>query len=140
MNMYYNTILQLLAALTNVVGTTYAILSVLKLKPKELYQALTLEGMDRSDDSLLTQKKQARIGISLVIYAWMLQVLFSFWTITNTAVFIWCLVAYLALTFALCSILFLINKRFENRYYELKKEWDKENPNKHGDLHTYGEF
>ena len=100
--MYYNTILQLLASLTNVVGTTYAILSVLRLKPKELYQTLTLEGMDRSDDSLLAQKKQARIGISLVIYAWMLQVLFSFWSITSIAMFIWCLVAYLALTFALC--------------------------------------
>ena len=32
--MYYNTILQLLAGLTNVIGTTYAVLSILKLKPK----------------------------------------------------------------------------------------------------------
>ena len=138
--MYYNTILQMLASLTNVIGTIYAILSILKLKPRELYQTLILEGMNKSDDSLLTQKKQARIGISLVIYAWILLVLFSFWVITNTAVFILCLVAYGILTFLLYLILFVINKRFENRYYELKVEWDKENPNKHGDLHTYGEF
>lgn len=61
--MYYNTILQLLAALTNVIGTTYAVLSILKLKPQDLYQAITIEGMDKNDESLLVQKKQARTGI-----------------------------------------------------------------------------
>lgn len=65
--MYYNTILQLVAALTNVTGTTYAVLSILKLKPTDLYQAITIDGMDKNDESLLTQKKQARIGICLVI-------------------------------------------------------------------------
>lgn len=35
--MQYNTILQLLGALTNVVGTTYEVLSILKLKPNDLY-------------------------------------------------------------------------------------------------------
>lgn len=138
--MYYNTILQVMASLTNVVGTTYAILSILKLKPKDLYQTLTLEGMNRSDDSLLTQKKQARIGMSLVIYAWILQALFSFWMITNTIVFILCLIAYGVLAGVLCLILFWVNKNFENRYHKLKKEWEKENPHKHEDLHTYGEF
>ena len=138
--MYYNTILQVMASLTNVVGTAYAILSILKLKPKELYQTLTLEGMNRSDDSLLTQKKQARIGISLVVYAWILQTLFSFWVITNTIVFILCLIAYGVLTGVLCLILFWVNKNFENRYHKLKKEWEKENLHKHEDLHTYGEF
>lgn len=47
--MYYNTILQLLAALTNVIGTTYAVLSILKLKAQDLYQAITIDGMDKND-------------------------------------------------------------------------------------------
>ena len=119
---YYTTILQLLAALTNVIGTTYAVLSILKLKPEELYLALTIEGMDRSDESLLIQKKQARTGISFVVYGWMLQTLFSFWTITTLFLFIVCLSAYAFLTSVLCLILFLLNRKFEKKYYELREK------------------
>lgn len=137
---YYTTILQLLAALTNVIGTTYAILSILKLKPEELYQALTIEGMDRSDESLLVQKEQARIGISLVVYAWMLQALFSFWTITTLFLFMVCLFAYVILTSVLCLILFLLNRKFEKKYYELREKMDKDNSDRHSDYHTITEF
>ena len=138
--MYYTTILQLLAGLTNVIGTTYAVLSILKLKPKELYQALTIEGMDKNDETLLTQKKQARIGISLVVYAWILQVLFSFWTIKTVSLFIGCLVAYVVLTFILCLMLYLLNRQFEKKYYKLREKMDKENPDRHSDYHTITEF
>ena len=105
--MYYNTILLLIAALTNVVGTTYAVLSILKLKPKEIYQALTIEGMDRNDETLLVQKKQARIGISLVAYAWMLQVLFSFVTVNTIKSFLIWLSVYVLITAVLCLLLSL---------------------------------
>lgn len=138
--MYYNTILQLLFALTNVIGTTYAVLSILRLKPKELYQAITIEGMDKNDEALLVQKKQARIGISLVVYAWILQVIFSFWTITALYLFVVCLSAYVILTFILCIILFLSNRKFEKKYYELREKMDKEDPDRHSDYHTITEF
>ena len=138
--MYYNTILQLLFALTNVIGTTYAVLSILRLKPKDLYQAITIEGMDKNDEALLVQKKQARIGISLVVYAWVLQVIVSFWIITTLYLFVVCLSAYVILTFILCIILYLSNRKFEKKYCELREKMDKENPDRHSDYHTITEF
>mgnify|MGYP003293827733 CR=1 FL=1 len=138
--MYYNTILQLIAALTNVTGTTYAILSILKLKPKDLYQAITIDGMDKNDESLLTQKKQARIGICLVIYAWVLQVIFSFFSISSGIIFALSLLTYVVVTVALCFSLFLTNKRFEKKYFELREQMDKENNDRHSDYHSITEF
>ncbi len=138
--MYYNTILLLIAALTNVIGTIYAILSILKLKPKELYQALTIEGMDRNDETLLIQKKQARIGIGLVVYAWVLQVLFSFVTVTTIKSFLIWMVIYVFGTVVLCLSIFFLNKRFEKKYYQLRAKLDKENPDRHSDYHTITEF
>ena len=138
--MYYNTILLLIAALTNVIGTIYAILSILKLKPKELYQALTIEGMDRNDETLLIQKKQARIGIGLVVYAWVLQVLFSFVTVTTIKSFLIWMVIYVFGTVVLCLSIFFLNKRFEKKYYQLRAKLDKENLDRHSDYHTITEF
>ena len=138
--MYYNTILQLVAALTNVIGTTYAVLSILKLKPNDLYQAVTIDGMDKNDESLLTQKKQARIGICLVIYAWILQVIFSFFSISSGKMFVLSLLAYVVVTVALCLSLFLANKRFAKKYFELRKQMDKENNDRHSDYHSIIEF
>lgn len=138
--MQYNTILQLLGALTNVVGTTYAVLSILKLKPNDLYQAITIDGMDKNDESLLTQKKQARIGISLVIYAWILQVIFSFCSISSGQMFMLSLLAYVVVTVFLCLCLFFANKRFEKKYFELRKQMDKENKDRHSDYHSIIEF
>ena len=138
--MYYNTILLLIAALTNVIGTAYALLSILRLKPKELYQALTIEGMDRNDETLLIQKKQARIGIGLVAYAWALQVLFSFVTVDTIKSFLIWIVIYVFLTVILCLLIFFLNKRFEKKYYQLRAKLDKENPDRHSDYHTITEF
>ena len=138
--MYYNTILLLIAALTNVIGTTYAVLSILKLKPKELYQALTIEGMDRNDETLLIQKKQARIGIGLVVYAWVLQVLFSFVTVTTIKSFLIWMAIYVFVTVVLCLLIFFLNKRFEKKYYQLRAKLDKETPDRHSDYHTITEF
>lgn len=138
--MYYNTILLLISALTNVIGTTYAVLSILSLKPKEIYQALTIEGMDRNDETLLVQRKQARIGVALVAYAWILQVFFSFVTVTTLKAFLVFLSIFTVLTIILCVSLFLLNKKFENKYYKLREKMDKENPDRHSDYHTIIDF
>lgn len=138
--MYYNTILQLLAALTNVIGTTYAVLSILKLKPQDLYQAITIDGMDKNDESLLVQKKQARTGIGLVIYAWFLQVIFSFCPALSCKMFIFLLLIYSAATTALCLCLFFANKQFEKKYLDLRRQLDGKNSDRHSDAHSIIEF
>ena len=136
----YNTILQLLAALTNVIGTTYAVLSILKLKPNDLYNSITIEGMDKYDESLLTQKKQARVGITLIAYAWILQSVFSLVQIKSCCVFLSCILGYNVITTVLCIVLHIINKRFEKTYRDLKEKLKKENPDSHMDYHTVQEF
>ncbi len=138
--MIYNTILQLVASLTNVVGTTYAVLSILKLKPTDLYQAITIDGMDRNDEALLVQKKQARSGISLVIYAWILQVILSIYSITSFRIFLLCMLTYIVITTILCICLFFANKNLEKKYSEVKAKLDKENKDRHIDAHTIIEF
>lgn len=138
--MYYNTILQLLAGWTNVIGTTYAVLSILKLKPQDLYQAITIDGMDKNDESLLIQKKQARIGIGLVIYAWFLQVVFSFCSVQSCKVFVIALLIYAVVTTALCLCLLVANKRFAKKYLELRKQMDEKSGDRHSDAHSIIEF
>lgn len=138
--MYYNTILQLLAALTNVVGTVYAVLSILKLKPTDLYKSITIDGMDQSDETLLIQRQQARVGICLVIYAWLLQVLFSFLKVSSVKMFLVCILVYVVATAVLCLVLFLSNRYFAKKYFELRENLNKNNRDRHLDSHTIIEF
>ena len=138
--MYYNTILQLLAALTNVVGTGYAVLSILKLKPIDLYKSITIDGMDQSDETSLVQRKQARVGICLVVYAWFLQVLFLFLKVSSIKIFIACMHGYVVTTDILCLVLFLSYRRFSKKYFELRENLNKNNRDRHLDSHTITEF
>lgn len=133
----FNTISQLLASLTNVIGTTYAVLSILKLKPNDLYNSITIEGMDKYDESLLAQKKQARVGITLIAYAWILQLVFSLVQIKSYCVFLICILGYVVFTTILCIALHIINKRFEKTYIDLKEKSRKENPDNHMNSHIW---
>lgn len=58
MSIAYMDILQLLSSAINVIGTVYAVLSILKLKPKEIYSSITISGMDQKDMELITQKNK----------------------------------------------------------------------------------
>ena len=136
----FNTILQLLASLTNVIGTTYAVLSILKLKPSDLYNSITIEGMDKYDESLLTQKEQARVGITLIAYAWILQLVFSFVQIKSCCAFWSCILSYVVFTTVLCIVLHRLNVRFEKTYIDIKEKNKKENPDTHMDSHIWHEF
>lgn len=136
----YNTILQLLFSLTNVIGTTYAVLSILRLTPTELYKSLTIEGMDKNDKSLLTQKKQARVGISLISWAWLWQAAFSFITIQSCCKFVISLLVYIVTTLTLVIVLYFWNNRFSKKYHEAKKEFEKQKVEKHSETHRWGEF
>lgn len=136
----FNTIMQLLAGLTNVIGTTYAVLSILKLTPHDLYKSVTIEGMDKNDESLLTQKKQARVGITLIAYAWILQFIFSFVQITSCCLFLLCILGYLVCIILLCLVLIFLNKRFAKKYDDLKATLNKDKQNRHIDSHVWHDF
>lgn len=117
----FNTILNLVAGLINVIGTTYAVLSILRISPKEIFNSITIKGMDERDDELLTQRKQARMGITLVVYAWIVQVVFSFVTIDSWERFGLALIIVLVVLSILLLLLVLLNKKYDSKYAEYKK-------------------
>ena len=138
----FNTILILVASLINVVGTAYAVLSILRITLKEVFSSITLHGMDERDKELLVQRKQARIGIALVLYAWIVQFVFSFVSLNSWNEFLWALLIVIAILIIILIILFLINKRFESNYRSYK-EGQKANPTQdspHIDSHMWGKF
>ena len=115
-------------------------MSILKLKPDDLYNSITVSGMDKNDEMLLIQKKQARIGISLVIYAWFVQVVFSFLEVQSFKWFVICFIAYIIITAILCIYLIIKNKDFAKKYYEHKKGKEKEDNDRHSDSHIIHDF
>ena len=138
--MYYNTIIQLIAGLTNVVGTTYAVLSILKTTPADLYKSITLKGMGDNDKSLLTQKNQARTGISLIVLAWFMQAVFSFVNVVSLNWFIISLLICFCAIVVLCIVLHFVNKSFSDKYYSEKPELQAENNDEHTSMHEWHEF
>jgi len=133
----YETILQLFAGLINVVGTIYAILSILKLSPKQIFEAITIKGMNAQDENLLEQKAQARIGISLVAFGWLLQVMYALLEIITLCAFSVVFGISIVLAIGLCIILHCVNKKFEQEYRQLKETQEDET---HLDGHTWKEF
>ena len=138
--MYYNIILQLIAGLTNVVGTAYAVLSILKATPTDLYKSITLKGMGDNDKSLLTQKNQARTGISLIVLAWVMQAVFSFFKVESLNWFIISLIICCCAIAVLCIVLHFINKSFSDKYYLEKPDLQAETNDEHASLHEWHDF
>jgi Bacitracin resistance protein BacA. len=53
--------------LTTIVGTIWAVLAILCMKPSDIYAKATWNALESADRSALVQKKQARSGITLII-------------------------------------------------------------------------
>lgn len=138
--MYYNTIIQLIAGLTNVFGTSYAVLSILKATPIDLYKSITLKGIGDNDKTLLTRKEQARTGISLIVLAWIIQAVFSFIKIETLNWFIICLIACVGAIVGVLIALYFANKKFADKYYSEKPVLQAETNDEHSDMHKWGNF
>ena len=131
-----------MTGLINVVGTAYAILSILRISPKEIFSSITIKGMDERDNELLVQRKQARVGISLVLYAWIVQAVFSFVRINSWQMFVLALIIVLVILTVILLLLVFLNKKFDSKYSEYKKS-KKSNSSQnssHLDSHVWHEF
>lgn len=138
----FNSVLNLMTGLINVVGTAYAILSILRISPKEIFSSITIKGMDERDNELLVQRKQARVGISLVLYAWIVQAVFSFVRINSWQMFVLALIIVLVILTVILLLLVFLNKKFDSKYSEYKKS-KKSNSSQnssHLDSHVWHEF
>ena len=117
----YNKILQLIAGLVNVLGTAYAILSVLRLTPEDIHNVIRIKGIEERDKELIVQRKQARIGICLVALAWLFQVIFSFVNVIENVAFIAAVVGMVLVIGMTMTIISRANKKFEAEYTEYSR-------------------
>lgn len=135
----YNTLLQSVTSLINIIGTVYAVLSILKLKPKDIYSKITLGGMDKADKDALIQREQARTGIGLIIIGWVLQFVFVFLNIDNLCCFISCVSVSVSIVLIWILLMQITNRKFKKKYVEFYQSQN-ETEKTHKDNHSWGEF
>ncbi len=114
----YNTLLQSVTSLINVIGTVYAVLSILKLKPEDIYSKITWGGIGSADKDALLQKEQARTGIGLIMIGWVLQLVFGLLDIDNLCCFICCISVSISLVLIWFLLMQTINRKFKEKYAE----------------------
>lgn len=117
----YNDILISISSLINVIGTVYAVLSILGISITSVYSSITLEGMDEADKNLMVQKKQAVTGIPLVVLGWIFQTLFTFLQVTSLPEFIFSVVIIIVFFILEIIITHFINVKFQKKYDEFKR-------------------
>lgn len=135
----YNTMLQSVTSLINVIGTVYAVLSILKLKPKDIYSKITLGGMDKADEDALIQREQARTGIGLIIIGWVLQFVFSFLDVDKIGCFICCISISISLVLVWILLMQIKNRKFREKYMEFYHSQNGTEET-HKDNHSWGEY
>lgn len=135
----YNNVLQGITGLINVIGTVYAVLSIIRIKVEDLYNKITLDGMDKMDMDALEQREQARTGIALVIAGWALQFIFNFINIIDCCSFLVCIFVVFCITLLLILIIHNSNIKFRKRYEEYSKG-NSSIKDSHADSHSWKEF
>ena len=118
----YNDILLLLAGLLNVIGTIYAVLSILCLTPKEVFDAVTWGGIGKRDSELITQKEQARLGITWIVTAWIFQCVFTAFDFNSPCCFWLCITSAIIVVLLEVIIVGKINRHFEKEYADYKEK------------------
>lgn len=122
-------VLSIIYSLINVLGTVWAVLSILKLKPGDVYKALTVGYFLEADESLLVQRAQARFGITLVVISFALQSINSFVSVNTVGEFLgWMILTVVVLAVA-CLIIHHMNISFRKEYTVLKEAKKKESEN-----------
>lgn len=116
----YSQVLVIISSLIGVIGTVYAVLSILSLKINDILRIGSWEGVEKHDLEVLTQCEQARIGIPLVILGWFWQTVVSLLKVESSIRFV--ILAILIIISALVTVVIINNKNREFRKnYEAKR-------------------
>ena len=119
-------ILSIIYSLINVWRTVWAVLSILKLSPGDVYKSLTMGALLEADESLLVQREQARFGITLVVIAFAFQSVNSFVSVETVGEFLgWLILIVVVLVFAYL-IIHHMNNCFRKEYTVFKEAMKKE--------------
>lgn len=116
----FKNILLLLCNAVNVVGTIWAVLSILKMKPRDIYEATTYEEPLIADEALLQQKKQARCGVSSFVCAFVCQSVLSFMPVTFLKLFMVLLSVFIIVFILVLVVVHHLNRKFAEQYEEEK--------------------
>lgn len=122
-------VLSIIYSLINVWGTVWAILSILKLKPGNVYKSLTVGALLEADESLLVQREQARFGITLVVIAFAFQSVSSFVSVDTVGEFLGWLILTVVVLAVACLIIHHMNISFRKEYTAFKEIKEKEGKN-----------
>lgn len=112
----------MISGFISIVGTTYAILSLLRMKPSDIWNTCTFGGISNRDLEILEQRRQARTGILLVIYGWSIQVVLLFRDIRTFLEFSNTVAVIVLVGIVICLLMGESNNRFEENYKREKRK------------------
>lgn len=118
----WQNIASVIYSLINVVGTIWAVLSILKMKPSEVYNPLTLGGITESNEPLLIQKEQASFGVAWVVVGFVLQSINTFVIVDSLIIFLEWMLFTVVILGAVCYIVHRMNTKFREEYNEYKEK------------------
>ena len=112
----YSQILIIISSLIGVIGTVYAVLSILSLQIKDVIKTVTWGGLESRDQEILVQREQARVGIPLIILGWIWQTIFSLIKVDSCTKFI---ASGILIVFSVVAIVLTMksmNRKFRENY------------------------
>lgn len=105
----------------NMVGTIWAVYSVIYMTPESVYESLTIGGVTSADKGLIRQKKDTLYGIALIIVGFFGQTILTFVGTPNWIYFVLYLIGTAILVYVTIKVVDSIYCRFIERYIKIKE-------------------
>ena len=103
------------------VGTIWAVYSVIYMTPESVYESLTIGGVTSADKGLIRQKKDTLYGIALIIVGFFGQTILTFVGTPNWIYFVLYLIGTAILVYVTIKVVDSISCRFIERYMKIKE-------------------
>ena len=104
----YNKILTVIAIAIGAIGTVKAVLSVIKMRLKDIILSRSTLQQDIAEISVLHQVYDARVGTALVIFSAIIQASLEFIDITSFTIFVSIAVMILVVTISWWIIMYIL--------------------------------
>lgn len=105
----------------NMVGTIWAVYSVIYMTPESVYESLTIGGVTSADKGLIRQKKDTLYGIALIIVGFFGQTILTFVGTPNWIYFVLYLIGTAILVYVTIKVVDSIYCGFIERYMKIKE-------------------
>ena len=116
-----NVLFDIINGFLGVVGTGYAVLSILKLKFEDIRSTITWGGIGERDEETLIQREQARGGLMLVFLSWLFESIGSIVNLGNVQEFILLVIIEIIIIFISSFALKKADKKYRQKYMKYKE-------------------